>query len=194
MTNFDPFLCRVNEAGVPHFIQLNSNVDSATILWFAPDAMCNFYWLLNKITFNYSYNFTLASSPESPQNIVQEFYMSDDSSLPKYRIIRASEFVGYNYDASWDISSKASMDLSNIYFNAEPGIYGAKIDFKEWSNPEENPVLELALVQRTGDTWGSTSYEFTFLNTPITVYLNYQLSDILSGGIDNFMMTAEFFT
>jgi hypothetical protein len=120
--------------------------------------------------------------------------MSDDSSLPKYRIIRTPEFAGYNYDAFWDISSKASLNLSNIYFDNGSGIYGAKIDFKEWSNPEENPVLELALVQRTGSNWGSTNYEFTFLNTQITIYLNYLLSDILSGTINNFIMTAEVFT
>ncbi|MDR0351776.1 MAG: hypothetical protein LBH49_04030 [Puniceicoccales bacterium] len=194
MSNFDPFLCRVNEAGVPHAIPLDSNIYTAPALWFSQSAMCNFYWLLNKITISYSYSFTLDSSPNSPYSIDRTFSMTDDPSLPKYRIIRAPEFAGYNYDASWDISSRASVDLSKIYFNDILGTYGAKIDFKEWSNPEENPVLELALAQRTGDTWASVSYEFMFLDNAITVYLNYLLSDILSGTIDSFGMTAEFFT
>ncbi|MDR2735753.1 MAG: hypothetical protein LBB20_02870 [Puniceicoccales bacterium] len=195
MTNFDPFLCRVNEAGVPHFIPINSNItDTVTILWFVPSDMCNFYWLLEKVTFNYSYTITLDQTPESPYVINRNFSALDSSMLPRYRITGAPKFIGSSYDSWWNFSSLASIDLSMVYFNGEAGVYGAKIEFKEWSNPEDDPVLELAFTKRTGESWAYVSYELTFLNTPITVYLNYLTSYILSGTIDSFEITAEFFT
>jgi hypothetical protein len=114
--------------------------------------------------------------------------------FPRYRIVRALEFTGFSYDSWWDFSSKVTIDLSVVYFDNKLGIYGAKIEFKEWSNPEDNLALELDFKRRTGVSCAHVSYELTFLNTFITVYFNYLTSYIVSGVIDSFEITAEVFT
>lgn len=173
----EPFLCRVSSAGVPHTIT-HSKENKYTISGLSADDMCKLYWTLNAINIHYSFNINGIN--------VTRAIIATTEVIPKNRIIAPVEFYSSGYDSELNTSYLCNLFFDPIYL-LDDDTLGIKFLFNEI---DETSSIDFNILPKVG--MENISYDFTFLNVPAKVYLNYNSSVVSEADIESFSVDLIF--
>ncbi|MDR2737372.1 MAG: hypothetical protein LBB18_00305 [Puniceicoccales bacterium] len=175
------FLTRVSFAGVPHTLPHDSDISQATLFPITPSLACKLYWMLSSLTADYTYSINGVH--------VSRSFSASTTVVPKNRMIAPAMIYETAYDTQIQTSYLMKMSLDKVYFN---GNNNSEIGFNLRIEESDNyDIMKLCLYP--APEMNNISLNFTFMDQPLSAYLNFNPSLVTSATLTNFSLTPQFF-